>query len=147
ADQVLLGRKVVVDGLLGDFGLAGHVTDGDVPIAALGNQTRGGFGDLLTRPGLFELTQSATGHLSQPSGKRPLNGVCSKDIVDTSNEFRPAPTRAFRQRPSRPKGRDPMILITTAGKVGAEAARLLAQREEPVRILVRDPKKAVALTK
>jgi uncharacterized protein YbjT (DUF2867 family) len=38
-----------------------------------------------------------------------------------------------------------MILITTAGKVGAEAARLLAQREEPVRILVRDPDKATAL--
>ena len=38
-----------------------------------------------------------------------------------------------------------MILITTAGKVGAEAARLLAQRGEPVRVLVRDPEKATAL--
>jgi uncharacterized protein YbjT (DUF2867 family) len=38
-----------------------------------------------------------------------------------------------------------MILITTAGKVGAEAARLVAHREEPVRILVRDPEKATAL--
>jgi uncharacterized protein YbjT (DUF2867 family) len=38
-----------------------------------------------------------------------------------------------------------MILITTAGKVGAEAARLLAPREEPVRVLVRDPEKATAL--
>jgi uncharacterized protein YbjT (DUF2867 family) len=38
-----------------------------------------------------------------------------------------------------------MILITTAGKVGSEAARLLAQREEPVRVLVRDPDKATAL--
>jgi uncharacterized protein YbjT (DUF2867 family) len=38
-----------------------------------------------------------------------------------------------------------MILITTAGKVGSEAARLLAQREEPVRVLVRDPAKAIAL--
>jgi uncharacterized protein YbjT (DUF2867 family) len=38
-----------------------------------------------------------------------------------------------------------MILIMTAGKVGAEAARLLTQREEPVRILVRDPEKATAL--
>jgi uncharacterized protein YbjT (DUF2867 family) len=38
-----------------------------------------------------------------------------------------------------------MILITTAGKVGSEAARLLAEREEPVRILVRDPEKATAL--
>ena len=38
-----------------------------------------------------------------------------------------------------------MILITTAGKVGSEAARLLAERAEPVRILVRDPEKATAL--
>jgi uncharacterized protein YbjT (DUF2867 family) len=38
-----------------------------------------------------------------------------------------------------------MILITTAGKVGAEAGRLLAQRGEPVRVLVRDPAKAAAL--
>jgi uncharacterized protein YbjT (DUF2867 family) len=38
-----------------------------------------------------------------------------------------------------------MILITTAGKVGAEAARLLAQRGQPVRILVRDPERATAL--
>jgi hypothetical protein len=29
-----------------------------------------------------------------------------------------------------------MILITTAGKVGSEAARLLAQRDEPARVLV-----------
>lgn len=39
-----------------------------------------------------------------------------------------------------------MILVTTAGKVGAEAARLLAGRKEPVRVLVRDPRKATALT-
>jgi uncharacterized protein YbjT (DUF2867 family) len=38
-----------------------------------------------------------------------------------------------------------MILVTTAGKVGAEAVRLLAQRGEPVRVLVRDPDKAKAL--
>lgn len=38
-----------------------------------------------------------------------------------------------------------MILVTTAGKVGAEAARLPAQREEPVRLLVRDPENATAL--
>ncbi|HEY5358012.1 MAG TPA: NmrA family NAD(P)-binding protein [Streptosporangiaceae bacterium] len=38
-----------------------------------------------------------------------------------------------------------MILITTAGKVGSEAARLLAQQQEPVRVLVRDPEKATAL--
>jgi uncharacterized protein YbjT (DUF2867 family) len=38
-----------------------------------------------------------------------------------------------------------MILITTAGKVGSEAARLLAQREEPVRVLVREAAKATVL--
>lgn len=32
-----------------------------------------------------------------------------------------------------------MILITTPGKVGAEAARLLAERGEPVRVLARNP--------
>jgi len=38
-----------------------------------------------------------------------------------------------------------MILITTAGKVGSEAARLLAQQEQPVRVLVRDAEKATVL--
>ncbi|MFG1642811.1 NmrA family NAD(P)-binding protein [Amycolatopsis sp. NPDC049252] len=38
-----------------------------------------------------------------------------------------------------------MILVTTAGKVGAETARLLAGQGEPVRILVRDPVKAEPL--
>lgn len=38
-----------------------------------------------------------------------------------------------------------MILVTTAGKVGSEAARLLTQREIPVRVLVRDPEKTKAL--
>src|SRR5882762_3555156 len=38
-----------------------------------------------------------------------------------------------------------MILITTAGKVGAEAARLLARRGAPVRVLVRNPEKVTAL--
>ena len=39
-----------------------------------------------------------------------------------------------------------MILITTAGKVGSEAARLLTQQDESVRVLVRDPEKATALS-
>jgi uncharacterized protein YbjT (DUF2867 family) len=38
-----------------------------------------------------------------------------------------------------------MILVTTAGKVGTEAARLLAERDQPVRVLVRDPERAEAL--
>src|SRR3984957_14358485 len=37
-----------------------------------------------------------------------------------------------------------MILVTTAGKVGAETARLLRERDVPVRVLVRDPAKASA---
>jgi uncharacterized protein YbjT (DUF2867 family) len=39
-----------------------------------------------------------------------------------------------------------MILVTTAGKVGAETARLLRERDVPVRVLVRDPDKAAART-
>ena len=38
-----------------------------------------------------------------------------------------------------------MIFVTTAGKVGSAAARLIAQRELPVRVLVRQPEKAAAL--
>jgi uncharacterized protein YbjT (DUF2867 family) len=38
-----------------------------------------------------------------------------------------------------------MILVTTAGKVGTEAALLLRRRELPVRVLVRDPGKAKTL--
>lgn len=38
-----------------------------------------------------------------------------------------------------------MILITTAGKVGSEAARVLAERGAPARVLVRDPDKVTAL--
>jgi uncharacterized protein YbjT (DUF2867 family) len=35
--------------------------------------------------------------------------------------------------------------VTTAGKVGSEAVRLLRERDVPVRVLVRDPAKAAAL--
>jgi uncharacterized protein YbjT (DUF2867 family) len=37
-----------------------------------------------------------------------------------------------------------VILVTTAGKVGAEAVRLLREHDTPVRVLVRDPDKAAA---
>jgi uncharacterized protein YbjT (DUF2867 family) len=40
-----------------------------------------------------------------------------------------------------------VILVTTAGQVGSEAARLLTQRQVPVRVLVRDPKKGEELAK
>ena len=39
-----------------------------------------------------------------------------------------------------------MILVTTAGKVGSEASRRLAQQGVPVRVIVRNDDKAVALT-
>lgn len=38
-----------------------------------------------------------------------------------------------------------MILITTVGKVGAEAARLLAEKKTVVRVLVRNPVKVAGL--
>jgi uncharacterized protein YbjT (DUF2867 family) len=38
-----------------------------------------------------------------------------------------------------------MILVTTAGKVGSEASRILADKGVPVRLIVRDPQKAQAL--
>jgi uncharacterized protein YbjT (DUF2867 family) len=38
-----------------------------------------------------------------------------------------------------------VILVATAGKVGSEAARLLTQRQVPVRVLVRDPATVKAL--
>ena len=38
-----------------------------------------------------------------------------------------------------------MILVTTAGKVGSEAVRLLRERDVPVRVLVRDPAKVTTL--
>ena len=38
-----------------------------------------------------------------------------------------------------------MILVTTAGKVGAETVRLLRQKALPVRVLVRDPEKVKSL--
>jgi uncharacterized protein YbjT (DUF2867 family) len=38
-----------------------------------------------------------------------------------------------------------VILVTTAGKVGSEAARLLIERRMPVRVLVRDPDEVKAL--
>jgi uncharacterized protein YbjT (DUF2867 family) len=39
-----------------------------------------------------------------------------------------------------------VILVTTAGKVGAEAARLLTEQDTPVRMLVRDPDGQAAKT-
>jgi uncharacterized protein YbjT (DUF2867 family) len=38
-----------------------------------------------------------------------------------------------------------VILVTTAGKVGSEAVRLLCERDVPVRVLARDPAKVTAL--
>jgi hypothetical protein len=66
-DQLLLGRKVVVHRLLGDLGLARHVTDGDMFVAALGEQAGRGVGDEPAGARLLELAQSGAGHLTQPS--------------------------------------------------------------------------------
>ena len=38
-----------------------------------------------------------------------------------------------------------MVLVTTAGTVGAETVRLLRRRSVPVRVLVRDAAKAATL--
>jgi len=47
----------------------------------------------------------------------------------------------------RKEDEEPMILITTAGKVGSETARLLAERGEPVRLIVHTPEKAAAASR
>lgn len=38
-----------------------------------------------------------------------------------------------------------MILVTTAGKVGSKAVRLLGERDATVRVLVRNPARVTAL--
>jgi hypothetical protein len=60
---MLFGREVVVDGLLGDLGLARNVNHGNVLVAALGEQAGGGVGDVLPGPRLLELAQSGAGHV------------------------------------------------------------------------------------
>ena len=64
SNQLLLSRKVVVDGLLGDLGLACHVSDGNVLIAALGEQAGRGVGDEPAGPRLLEIAQSGGSHPS-----------------------------------------------------------------------------------
>src|SRR5580704_11221007 len=64
-DQVFLGRKVVVDGLLGDLGSARHVGDGDLLIAALGEQAGGSVSDVPPGPLLLALAQSGAAHASK----------------------------------------------------------------------------------
>jgi uncharacterized protein YbjT (DUF2867 family) len=54
--------------------------------------------------------------------------------------------RTTQRQPAQPPRSIIMILVTTAGKVGSEAARQLAQSGEQVRVLVRSPEKASALT-
>jgi hypothetical protein len=72
-DQLLFDREVVVDRLLGDLGLTRHVSDGDVLIAAIGEQAGGGIGDVPPGARLLELAQSHAGHTSEFSeGARRL---------------------------------------------------------------------------
>ena len=61
-DQLLLGREGVVDGLLRDLCRARHVGDGDVLVAALGEQAGSGSRDVPSGPLLLDLAQSAVGH-------------------------------------------------------------------------------------
>jgi hypothetical protein len=49
-DQLFLGLEVVVDGLLGDLGLAGHVADRYLFIPVLGEQPRSSNSDPTKRP-------------------------------------------------------------------------------------------------
>ena len=72
-DQLFLGRKVVVDGLLGDLGLARHVSDGNVLIATLGEQAGRGVGDEPPGTRLLALPQSRTGHTESLAGTRSLD--------------------------------------------------------------------------
>ncbi len=62
-DQLFLGLEVVVDGLLGDLGLARHIADRDLLIPALGEQPRGRVGDDLARAGLLAFAQAEVGHV------------------------------------------------------------------------------------
>jgi hypothetical protein len=70
---LLLGPKVVVDRRLGDLGLARHVTDGDVFIAALGEQAGCGLGDESAGARLFALAQSGAGHHGDHPHHRDLH--------------------------------------------------------------------------
>ena len=67
-DQLFLGREVVVDRLLGDLGLARHVADRDMFVAALGEQAGRGVGDEPAGARLLELAQSGSGHLNSLPG-------------------------------------------------------------------------------
>src|ERR1700730_15669529 len=64
-DQVFLGRKVVVDGLLSDLGRARHVGDGDLLITALSEQAGGSVSDMSPGPLLLALAQSGADHASK----------------------------------------------------------------------------------
>src|SRR6202023_2376863 len=67
-NQLLLGREVVVDGLLGHLGLARHVSDGDMLITVLREKPGRGIRDMPASPLLLELAQPDAGHASYFSG-------------------------------------------------------------------------------
>lgn len=67
-EQVLLRRKVVVDRLLGNLGLARHITNSDVFITVLGEQAGCAVGDESAGACLLEVTQSGGGHLDSVPG-------------------------------------------------------------------------------
>src|SRR5215469_15282122 len=97
-DQLVLGREVVVDGLLGDLGRARHVGDRDLLVPALGEQPRGRVGDGLARAGLLALAQAGSGH-----GPTIADFDLTQNLVQTpSNSGVPAaPPRRPCRRPAR----------------------------------------------
>ena len=87
-DEPLLRRKVVVDRLLGDLGLACDVAHGDVLVAALGEQPGRGIRDQPARARLLALAQSRRGHPNKRSGLRRLHPrvVAHTNDVDEADD-------------------------------------------------------------
>ena len=79
-DQLVLGLEVVVDGLLGDLGLARHIADRDLLVPALGEQPRGRVGDDLAGAGLLAFAQAGVGHVPSIA-----NLDSTKNLVQTQN--------------------------------------------------------------
>lgn len=82
-DQGLFGREVVVDGLLGHLGGSGHVDDGDLLIASLGEESGRGLGDELAGLLFLVLPQPAFVHTgdSLESGVWSLEVRCTTPLI------------------------------------------------------------------
>ena len=85
-DQLFLGREVVVDGLLGDFGLARDVYHGNVLVAALREQPSRRVSDESAGACLLTFAESGAVHPYQSRGCPksalvPMNRVGTTDLV------------------------------------------------------------------